>query len=95
MSIEIPDKALLELNRGGKSYADLGEMLGVTRNVIAGRIFRYQRSLKKNGIAPNPDLFKVHIGTPLQLSGDWMIVGDVHVPCTDYDFAALVQLVAD
>ena len=92
--IEIPDKALLELNQGGKSFAQLAEMLGVTRGIVAGRIRRYKESLDENGVAPNSDLFKVHIGTPLQLTGDWMIVGDVHVPCTDYDFASLVTLIA-
>lgn len=34
------------------------------------------------------------LGQPLKLEGDWMIVGDVHVPFTDYDFAHLVGLVA-
>lgn len=68
--------------------------MGVTKGVIAGRIHRYRQSIKKYGVEPRPDLFKVHIGTPIQLTGDWMVVGDVHVPCTDYDFAALMPLVA-
>ena len=34
------------------------------------------------------------LGQPLKLSGDWMIVGDVHSPFTDYDFATLVSMVA-
>lgn len=94
MTIEIPDKSLLELYQGGKTYTELAEMVGVTKNTIAGRIYRYRQSLKKNGVGPRPELFKIHIGTPIQLTGDWMVVGDVHVPCTDYDFAALMPLVA-
>jgi hypothetical protein len=92
--IEIPDKSLLELNREGRTFAELAELTGVTRGVIAGRIFRYRQSQTKNGVQANPALFKVNIGTPLELSGNWMVVGDVHVPCTDYDFAQLPALMA-
>jgi hypothetical protein len=81
--------------KGGKSFDELAEIFKTTRNVIAGRVDRYKRSLKNNGVEPKPELFYVHIGTPLKLAGNWMVVGDVHVPCTDYDFAALVPLVAD
>jgi len=38
--------------------------------------------------------FEVDLGTPWQLSGDWMVTGDIHVPCTDYDFLRLLLLVA-
>lgn len=94
MPIEIPDKALLELNQKGKTFDELAEMLGVTRGIVAGRIYRYKQSLRKNGIEPNPGLFNINIGHPFELAGDWMVVGDVHVPCTDYDFASLMPLVA-
>lgn len=39
-------------------------------------------------------LFVVDLGRPLTLEGDWMIVGDIHVPCTDYDLAMSVVRVA-
>lgn len=92
---DVPDKTLLELNRDKKlTYAELGEMFDLTRGTVAGRIFRYKQSLLKNGIEPQSDLFTVHIGEPLTLEGDWMIVGDVHVPTTDYDFAQLPAAIA-
>ena len=34
------------------------------------------------------------LGQPLKLEGDWMIIGDVHIPFVDYDFANLVSMVA-
>lgn len=95
MPIEIADESLLQLNKDkGMTYSELGEMLGMTRGQVAGRIHRYKQSQLKTGVKSNPDLFKVHIGEPLHLHGDWMIVGDVHVPTCDYDFAQLPAAVA-
>jgi hypothetical protein len=37
-----------------------------------------------------PSLFDHSIGEALRLSGDWMIVGDVHAPTTDFEFAMRV-----
>jgi len=39
-------------------------------------------------------LFEIDFGDPWRLSGDWMITGDVHLPCTDYDFMHLLLTVA-
>lgn len=33
------------------------------------------------------------LGTPLRLSGDWVIIGDVHVPFTDLDWAETVAVI--
>ena len=37
----------------------------------------------------------IHLDTPLELTGDFIIVGDVHVPATDWQFAQLVGRVAE
>lgn len=39
-------------------------------------------------------VYEYSLGQPLKLEGDWMIVGDVHIPFVDYDFANLVSMVA-
>lgn len=94
MPIEISDEALLQLNdEKGLTYSELGDMLGLTRGQVAGRIFRHKQSAR-SGVKPNPNLFKVHVGDPLTLFGDWMVIGDIHVPTCDYEFAALPAAVA-
>ena len=42
-----------------------------------------------------PELFQVDLGQALTLSGDWMLVGDVHVPTTDWALAMKVADVAE
>ncbi len=42
----------------------------------------------------NRRLFELDIGQPLELTGDWVIVGDVHVPTTNLDMARRVLIVA-
>lgn len=45
---------------------------------------------------PIPDEFCViNLPQPLDLTGDFMVVGDVHVPATDWNFASRVQRVAE
>lgn len=57
------------------------------------------RIAKRGAIAKYPLAYKLpegilDFGAPWQLTGDWMIVGDVHVPSTDWELAALVASVA-
>lgn len=40
------------------------------------------------------DVAPLHLGTPMELVGDRMIVGDVHLPTTRFGYAELVGLVA-
>jgi len=51
-------------------------------------------NLRDVRIAEELQLAQVEIGIPWELSGDWMIVGDVHVPTTRYGFASLISEVA-
>ena len=83
-------QTLYELNLT-YSYAEIAEMLGITRNVVAGRIHRYL--VQKGSVKDTPNLFLNPLKAPLTLQGDWLITGDVHVPATDYDFAQLVGVV--
>lgn len=53
------------------------------------------RERGRRNTPPKPELYRaVELGTPWTLEGDWMIVGDVHVPTTNYDFSVLVTAVA-
>lgn len=52
-----------------------------------------QYNLKKGGRTWY-DLPAWTAGKPWALSGDWLIIGDVHVPCTDWHLAGLVAEVA-
>ncbi len=91
--LNVPDEVLYQLNtEKGLSYTEIGALFNLTKGQVAGRIFRYRQ---RQGKPNTRGLFEViDFGQPLVLSGDWMIVGDVHVPATDYDFAALVSLIA-
>lgn len=48
----------------------------------------------RNKIQNRSALFQHDLGEPLTLTGDWMIVGDVQLPTTHYDFAALPAAIA-
>jgi hypothetical protein len=57
------------------------------------------RIVRRDAIARHPLEYvlpdgMIDFGKPWDLAGDWMIVGDVHVPSTDWEFAALVAEVA-
>lgn len=59
-----------------------------------GRVWRWQQA-QKGKAAPKPELFPFFIETEQIFEGDWMIVGDVHAPCTDYDLAQMVSAIAE
>lgn len=48
----------------------------------------------KLNITPRPELFQHAVGEPLKLTGDWIVLGDVQLPTTDYDFAILPAAIA-
>lgn len=62
-----------------------------------GRWFADVGTLEEEGPEPEerPDLFaKRFVPDPIVVDGDWIIVGDVHVPTTNYEFAMLTLVVA-
>lgn len=58
-------------------------------DAMHGKLWRAKLKL-----TPRPELFQHLIGDPLQLSGDWIVLGDVQLPTTDYDFAILPAAIA-
>jgi hypothetical protein len=79
---------MLRLNKAGYSYEEIAKKFGVSYDSAKSKI-RSARLLV-------PAEFQVvSLGTPLDLVGDFIIVGDVHVPCTDWAFASLVGRVAE
>lgn len=77
------------MNRAGYTYRELARIHNITVGKVAGKIDRYIKSDQKK-----LKLFEVDLGSPWLLQGDWMIIGDVHLPCTDYGFLQLVIKVA-
>lgn len=71
------------------TYEAISRQFGITRGSVAGRI-RYTKEKERN----RRYFETVALGTPFTLQGDFLIIGDVHVPTTDYDFAGLVQVIA-
>lgn len=79
------------LNAGGLSYTKIAAQYGVTKGIVGSCIALWRREAAKDS-----DKFGVvKLGTPLNIHCDnAVIVGDVHVPCTDYEFSRLVLYVA-
>jgi hypothetical protein len=76
----------------GMTYAEIAKKVGQTVNWVVGRVYRYRTQYSQ---AETPREFQVvDLGQPLTLEGDWMIVGDVHVPTIDYGLARLMVQVA-
>ena len=74
------------LNRAGLSFAEIARAKGYTKDVVGGMVWQVRKKL--------PPEFSNTLSQPLTLTGDQIVVGDVHVPCTDYGFASLVKTVA-
>jgi len=67
---------------GKTSQRQIAKIVNLTKGQVQ-HILDYEK--------PTPKEFCViRLPTPLDLTGDFMVVGDVHVPYTDYDFAQLV-----
>jgi len=67
---------------------------GLTYDQWWGRVWRWQQA-EKGKVAPKPELYPFFIETEQVFEGDWMIVSDVHAPCTDYDMAQMVSVIAE
>ncbi len=68
--------------------------IGMTPTCFVNRYYQ-AKALIKAKIIEAPDYFEVKtFNECFRLSGNWMIVGDAHVPYTDWEFASLVALIA-
>jgi hypothetical protein len=85
---KILGQELYALHGAGYTFEELGKKYGMTQDAVKGLIRTARLS-----IDPKKDV--VHLGSPLELAGNFLIVGDVHVPATDWAFASLVGRVAD
>jgi len=91
---EIHGENLLEIWKHAKdqniSKEELSRILGITYKTLDSRLYR--ANSKYNDA--KPETFAYSIGDPWRLNGDWLIIGDVHAPFTDYDFAQLPAMIA-
>jgi len=79
------------LNSAGLTYSQIASRYGVTRGQVSNDIALFRREVEKEA-----KRFEVtSLGTPMRARCDnALVVGDVHVPCTDYEFSKLAMLVA-
>jgi hypothetical protein len=82
-------KTYYNLHKTGVKYPDVARKYGKTRGYVVGLV---DQLIKAKLTEPLP--FQVSLGEPLKLSGDFINVGDVHVPFTDYNFSQMVIKVA-
>jgi predicted phosphodiesterase len=78
------------LKASGLGYAQIGEMVKKTADAVRAIIRKYPDA----DTTPR-EFQRIELGAPLELVGDAIVVGDVHVPATDWDFAGLVARVAE
>jgi len=64
--------------------------IGIPYEIFLARLEVARQMKEKN---TGRELHHFSLGKPWTLEGDWMIIGDVHVPFTDYEFGQLVNLV--
>lgn len=81
------ERRIVDLRAAGYSYAAISDATGVAHGTIERCLGRMARS---RDLPPG-----VNMPTPLTITGDAVIVGDVHVPATDWDFAHLPARVAE
>lgn len=81
-------RKLLEMQMTGMRNQDIARREGLTEGAVSGliRTARFKRPTEFN---------TVQLGTPLDLRGVFMVIGDIHVPTVDYEFACLVSRVAE
>lgn len=76
----------------GLTNREIADRLGLTIGQFSGKYYR--AVAERNGGAPATSKpFEIDYGKPLQLKGDAVVVGDVHVPFTDYDFCQNVNAI--
>jgi hypothetical protein len=76
----------------GMTFAAIARQVGRDTAWVSNRVYKYRDQYLDKDI---PREFRVvDLGTPLTLEGDWMIVGDVHVPTIDWGLAQLMVQVA-
>jgi predicted phosphodiesterase len=79
-------QTIAELTRAGMPRADIARLTGTKLKDLDNLLHHYQPN---SAFDPHP------IPDALELGGDFIIIGDVHVPYTDYQFAQLVGRVAE
>jgi hypothetical protein len=84
--MKITGTVLASLQREGMSKSELCQLYNLTRQ-------EFDKKVKAD--RPPAEFDVIHLGTPFDLSGDFVVVGDVHVPATDWQFSRMVGMVAD
>lgn len=83
---------LAELNASGMTEKEFWRAhyhSQMTYAAFHGRLWRARQGLKYEA-----DMFTAVENNVLKLSGDWIVVGDVQLPTTNYEFAALPAAIA-
>lgn len=84
----------------GRKAKEIAAKLGIAPQTLANHLTAARKKRDSEEMAQgekdqDAKLFKVNLGAPWELTGDWMICGDPHVPCTDYDLAIRMCRVAE
>ena len=76
----------------GRSQREYASEVGLSCENLKNRL-RLARLLQQ--VPRRPELFANTLGKPMDLVGDFVIVGDVHVPYTDYEFTQRINQVGE
>jgi len=79
-----------DYKRMGLSQRDLARDLHTTTGALRGKMYRYKMRIEEQ-----PQHFEVDLpDAPWELSGDAMVIGDIHAPTVDYDLAMMPAAIA-
>lgn len=82
-----------ELNRKVMTKQKFADMVGLSFSTVNTKLYRGRAKAKQYELKHN--LFAVDFGSPWELTGDAVVVGDVHVPATDIEFAMFPAKIAE
>lgn len=102
------DEQLAQARSEGRSYEQIAETHGLSKDSVRSRVSRYNRltrqiislqeenaSLREQLAAKDSDdVFGHDLGKPWELEGDWVICGDVHVNTVNTEFMQRMLQVA-
>lgn len=79
-----------QMRSAGMNYHQIAQQYNVSDEAVRSAIRRLGDS-----VTIPQEFQRIELGAPLELIGDALIVGDVHVPATDWHFAELVARIAE
>ena len=90
---EAMGRDMLDLVRQQFTYTEIAQKYSLGINQVKGRVRTARIHARENGEPRELDVY--HFEEPLVVTGDAIVVGDTHVPTTNWDWACRVSRLAE